>query len=316
MRHPLAILLICFCTLIAPRAQAEDKLKVVASFSILADIVKEVGGERIELYTLVGANTNPHHFEATPDAIKIMRDADLVIVNGISFESWMGRLVVSSGYSGPLIVAARNVTPLNINDKLEQDPHAWQSVQIVQAYVNNIRDALIEADRRNSARYKDNAESYLRKLEALENWIHQQIKSVPDEKRLAVVPHGSFEYMSRYYGIRFLSLSSAASTETPAADRVAKIIDQMRRDQVRAVFTENAADNAMAVQLQSEPGAFAAGMLYADSLSAPNGPAPNYIAMMRYNVTKLVEGMQRNGTISSAPAGLIIPEDDTMISIP
>lgn len=313
LRLSLALL----CCLLPHGVFAAEKIRVVASFSILGDIVKEVGGERIELTTLVGPGASVHSYEPTPAAIKAVGNADLVIVNGISYESWMGRLVVSSGYSGQVVVAAKDITPLSVNDKLDMDPHAWHSVSNVKVYVASIRDALIEMDRRNSARYKENADRYTQHLDTLERWIKTEIAQVPDDKRVIVTAHNAFQYFGRYYGVRILSASGPTPDSSPSAADLAKLTDQMRRDQVRAIFLETMTDDSIAKQLQQDTGAILVGTLYADSLSGANGPAPTYIAMMRYNVSKLVEGMQQNGTISAnATATMRIPDDATVISIP
>ncbi|NBO18592.1 MAG: metal ABC transporter substrate-binding protein [Proteobacteria bacterium] len=207
---------------------ASDKIKVVASFSILGDIVKEVGGERIELTTLVGPGGSVHQYEPTPDAIKAVGNADLVIVNGINYENWMGRLVVSSGYSGQVVVAAKDITPLSVNDKLDMDPHAWHSVSNVKVYVANIRDALIEMDRRNSAKYKENAERFTEHLNTLEGWIKAEIAQVDESKRAVITAHNAFQYFGRYYGVRILSVGGTTHDSVPSAAELARAAAQIR----------------------------------------------------------------------------------------
>jgi zinc/manganese transport system substrate-binding protein len=314
LRRLACVLLIALAP--APANAYGGKLRVVASFSILADMVKRVGGDNIELTTLVGPDADAHAFEPTPQAIRALEDADLVIVNGLNFESWMGRLIVTSGYSGPVAVAARDVTALNINDKLEIDPHAWQSVTNSLRYVANIRDALSDADRRHSARYKDNAEIYSRELKTLESWIQAQIESVPQDKRVVITTHDAFQYFARYYNVRFLAASGVTNDSNPSAAAIAKLIDQMRKEQVRALFFENISNDKLARQLEEEAGAHTGGTLYSDALSKAGGPATTYIDMMRYNVTQLVDGMMQNGTILTTPTTKRLPDDTMVISIP
>lgn len=303
----------CLCLLLAltPTRAYADRLNVVATFSILGDMVARVGGEHIELTTLVGPDADSHAFEPTPAALRAMKNADLVVVNGISYEGWIGRLIVSSGYSGPVIVAARDVTALTVNDRLELDPHAWQSVSSSLRYVANIRDGLIEADRGRSAKYKENAERYSRELQALEDWIREQIGQVPEEKRVVVTSHDAFQYFGRSYGVRFLSPDGVDGASGSSAARLARIVDRMRKDHIRAVFPGNTADDSMLAQLRQDAGAVIGGTLYPDALSAPGGPAPSYIAMMRHNVSRLVEGMQRNGPSGGTPQ---VPGDSTLYS--
>lgn len=297
-------------------AFAVEKLKVVATFSILGDIVSRVGGDNIQLTTLVGPNADAHAYEPTPDAVKQLEDADLVIVNGVGYEGWIGRLIVSSGFSGPVIVAARDVTALNISEKLDVDPHAWQSVTNVMRYVANIRDGLIEADRTHSARYKENAETYIRELAILESWIKAQIEQIPEEKREVITTHDAFQYFGRYYGIRFIAPTGVTNESSPSAGAVARIEDQMRRENIRALFLENISDDKIIKQLKQDVEAYIGGTLYSDALSGPNGAAPNYIDLMKHNVTALVEGMKHNGKLTAASPALQLPDDSTMISMP
>ncbi len=310
------VLLLTLLASFTPSYAYAAKLRVVVTFSVLGDIVSRIGGDNIEVTTLVGPNADAHAFEPTPEAVKALENADLVVVNGISFEGWMGRLIVSSGYSGPVVVAAKNVTSLAVNDKLDLDPHAWQSISNVQTYIDNIRDAFIEADRPHSAKYKENAELFARELQGLEYWIKQQINSVPEDKRVVITTHDAFQYFGRYYGVRFLAPAGVTNESSPSAANLAKIEDQMRKEQIRAVFFENVNDDKLMKQLQQDVGAFIGGTLYTDALSGPNGPAPTYIAMMKHNVTQLVAGMQHNGALTAASPTLQAPDDSTITSIP
>ncbi len=285
----LAMLLI-----LAPTSAYAARLKVVATFSVLGDIVSNVGGDNIELTTLVGPNADAHSYEPTPDAVKAIGNADLVIVNGLGFEGWMGRLIASSGYSGPVIVAAKEVTSLNVGEKLEMDPHAWQSVTNVINYTGAIRDALNDADRGHSAKYKENAETYIRKLNELESWIQEQVASVPEGQRAVITTHDAFRYFGRYYGVRFLAPAGITNESSPSAADMAHIESLMRAQKIRAIFFENVSDDKIIKQLQQDSGAYIGGTLYSDALSPPTGPAPTYISMMKHNVAALVEGMKQN----------------------
>lgn len=312
MRHLLLALLLA----LAPSSAYAAKLKVVATFSILGDIASRVGGDNIEVTTLVGPDADAHTYEPTPDAVKSIGSADLVIVNGLNFEGWMGRLIVSSGYAGPVVVAARNITPLNSGDKLEIDPHAWQDVANVISYVATIRDALIEADRAHSAKYKENANTYTRELEALETWVKAKIALVPADQRSVITTHDAFQYFGRYYGVQFLAPSGTGNDAAPSAATVARIIDQMRHEHVHALFLENVSDPKTINQLQQEAGAYIGGTLYSDALSSATGPATTYIAMVKHNVNQLVAGMLHNGQ-SPAQATAETPDSETIeVTIP
>ena len=300
----------CILTLLlifAPASAYAAKLKVVASFSILGDIVSRVGGDNIEVTTLVGPDADAHTYEPTPDAVKALSNANLVIINGLGFEGWIGRLIVSSGYSGHVIVAAKEVTALTVSDNLDEDPHAWQSVTNVINYTGAIRDALSDADRGHSAQYKKNAEIYIHELNALEEWIQSQIATIEPKNRVVITTHDAFRYFGRYYNVTFLAPTGVTNESSPSAAAVAGIIDQMQTQQVRALFFENVSDDKIIKQLQHDGNAYIGGTLYSDALSAPNGPAPTYIALMKHNVTALVEGMRQNHVITAPKP----PEDET-----
>lgn len=307
---PTIFLLCLACTVFTAKNAHANKLKVVASFSVLADLVKEVGGTRIEISTLVPANQVVHNFEPTAEQITKMSNADLVVVNGIGYERWLGRLVVTSGYSGPIVVAAKGVTVLNVNEKLDQDPHAWHVASNAKRYVENIRDALVNADRRNSSKYKDNATNYMRDLDALEYWIKNQFRQIPDHQQVFVMGNNALQYFGRYYGIQILSPTDAGTHSATSANVMASIITQMKQAHIRAVFYENTGDNAIANQFLQEFHLAKAGTLYTESLSGPGGEASTYIEMMRYNVKKMVTGMYKNGEAFS-PENRIKPEKNS-----
>lgn len=321
MLRPLFFILFLTLTPFAAQA-APQKLKVVATFSILGDIVSHIGGDNIQLTTLVGPGADAHSFEPTPDTVKAVSDADLVIANGLGFEGWMGRLIVSSGYSGQVIIAAKDITPITTEEKLEMDPHAWQSVTNVIQYVANIRDALINADPAHSAKYKENTANYTRELNQLENWVQDQIASVPEDQRAVITTHDAFRYFGRYYGVRFLAPSGIVNEASPSAGSIARILDEMRREKISALFLEDISDNKVIKQLQQDGGAIIGGTLYSDALSPASGPAPTYIDMMHHNVSALVSAMKKNGTASSpsaatpeaspAPIQAILPQDQQL----
>jgi len=297
-------------------AHAEKKLKVVTTFSILGDIVSNIGGDKIEVTTLVGPNADAHEYEPTPEAVKRVGDADIVIANGLGFEGWIGRLIVSSGYSGPVVIAAKNITAMNAGEKLETDPHAWQSVTNVINYTAAIRDGLIEADPAHSAQYKNNTENYLKELNSLESWINAQINTIPKEQRSVISNHDAFQYYGRYYGIHFIAPTNVSNSESPSAASVAHIVDVIRRDKIRAVFLENFGDDKIIRQLEQDAGAYAGGVLFPDALSTPAGPASTYVNMMKHNTKLLVDGMKHNGANVAPNEPTESPNDSIVISIP
>jgi zinc/manganese transport system substrate-binding protein len=298
----LPFILLCFSF---SAQAAEQKIKVVASFSILGDIVQQVGGDDIDLHILAGRNSDAHVFEPTPSDAKTLAKADLVIINGLGFEGWMERLIAASGYKGPIVVVTQGIKALVPEEEEEHghheehnhgetDPHAWHNVANVKLYVSHIRDALIKQDASNAKAYTMRANEYLAKLTQLDAWIKSEIAKVPMSKRKLVTTHDSFQYYADAYGVSFIApLGVSTDSETSAAE-MAKLIDQLRSSQVQAVFLENIADGRLINQLQADAKAHIGGTLYSDALSAEQGPAGSYIELMRHNTTQLVAGMLHN----------------------
>jgi zinc/manganese transport system substrate-binding protein len=275
---------------------SQEKLPVVASFSILGDFVREVGGERVAVTTLVGPDGDAHVYSPTPADAKTVAGAKLVVVNGLKFEGWLTRLVKSSGTKATVATATTGITPLKMADDHGhghggEDPHAWQSVANAKLYVGNVRDALIAADPAGKASYEANATGYLAKLDALEAEIKAAVARIPADRRKAITSHDAFGYFVKAYGIEFIA-PQGVSTEAEASARdVGRIIRQIKAQKVPAVFLENITNPRLAEQIARESGAKIGGRLYSDALSAADGPAGTYIAMMKHNISQIEKAL-------------------------
>jgi zinc/manganese transport system substrate-binding protein len=276
--------------------RASARLKVIASFSILGDLVRNVGGDRVELATLVGANGNAHVYEPSPADARKVADARLVFVNGLGFEGWLDRLVKASGTTAAIIVASKGITPLeragaHDHDHGRADPHAWQSVANAKIYVGNIRDALIAVDPAGKAHDESSAAAYLARLDALEREVRDVIAKVPAERRRVVTSHNAFGYFEAAYGINF-SAPQGVSTEAEASAKdVAAIISAIRKQKASAVFLENVTDPRLVRQIASETGAKLGGVLYSDALTDEKGDATTYIDLIRHNLKQLANAL-------------------------
>jgi zinc/manganese transport system substrate-binding protein len=271
------------------RAQTPAKLPVVATFSILADFARNVGGERIEVTALVGPNGDTHVYQPKPADAKELGAARLILVNGLGLEGWIDRLIKASGAKAPVVVATKGIKSQQMREegRVELDPHAWQSIADAKIYVANIRDGLIAADPESASAYRTNAENYLAKLETLEKEVLAEIAKIPPGRRQIITTHDAFGYFGAAYGFRFIA-PEGISTETEASARdVAKIIHQIKTQKIPAVFLENVTDPRLMQSIASESGAKIGGTLYSDALSPPDGPASTYIDMMRNNVREL-----------------------------
>lgn len=284
---------------LAPSMAAADgaRLKAVATFSILADLVAQVGGEQVAVTSLVGPDADAHGYSPTPGDARKLAEANLVVVNGLGFEGWMERLIKASGTKAPVTVASKGVKTVagsHDHDHAEDhghdhgdhpDPHAWQNVANAKLYVANIRDGLSAADPDHASLYAANAAAYTQKLDALDAEIRAALGTIPEERRRIITTHDSFGYFSAAYGMRFLAPQGISTDSEAGPKDVARIIRQIRRDKVPAVFVESIADPRLMQQIARESGAKVGGRIYSDALSAPGGPAPGYLEMMRANLS-------------------------------
>lgn len=302
-------------------------VSVVTSFSILGDLVSQVGGDDVTVHALVGADQDAHVFQPRPsDAAQVSR-AQLVIVNGLGFEGWMTRLIESADYRGPVRVASEGMPhPLKgsghdhdhddhghdhdhgpkveegakdkaasdkrLDDVSSTDPHAWQNPLNVVSYVRNIAQALAEVDPANAENYDRRAEAYVSGLQELDQWIDQQMQAVPAGKRTVITSHEAMRYFGERYGVRFLAPQGVSTASEPGAREVARLVRQVRDENVTALFLESITNAALLQQIAAEAKVTVGGRLYSDALSGPKGPAPDYLSMMRHNVTNLKAAMQ------------------------
>jgi zinc/manganese transport system substrate-binding protein len=268
---------------------AEDRLSVVASFSILGDLVKNVGGDKVDVATLVGANGDVHVYAPAPSDAKKNADAKILVVNGLGLEGWLPRLVQSAGSKATIVTASDGIAPLSLGSAA--DPHAWQSVPNVKIYVANIREALIAADPADAAVFRGNAMRYLGELDALDAEVRAAITKIPLARRKVITTHNAFGYFAAAYGIAFLAPVGVSTETEPSARDIALLIRQIKADKIPAVFLENLSDDRLIGRIAAETGAKAGGTLYSDSLTDEKGPAPTYIDLVRHNIKALTSAL-------------------------
>lgn len=272
------------------RAETQTRIRAVATFSILGDLAGNVGAERAQLTTLVGPNGDVHVYAPTPGDAKTMAAANMVCVNGLDLEGWIDRLIAASGTRALIVVASHGVTARSgrsLRNRTASDPHAWQSVSNAKIYIANIRDGLIAADPAGGKIYEANAAAYLGRLDMLDAEIKAAIDRIPAARRKVITAHNAFGYFGDAYGIAFVAPEGLSTDAEPSARDIAKLIEQIRRENIPAVFLENVVDPRLIQRIAEETGAEIGGPLYSDALSPPGGPADTYIAMMRSNVREL-----------------------------
>jgi zinc/manganese transport system substrate-binding protein len=270
-------------------ARAQDRLNVVATFSILGDFARNVGGERVSVTTLVGPDGDVHVYTPAPVDARKIADAKLVIINGLGLEGWLSRLTQSAGGKATMIAASQGIAPRKLGT--DADPHAWQSVPNARIYVANIRDALVAADPAGAAIYRDNADRYLAKLDALDREVRAAVAQIPPTRRKVISTHDAFGYFAAAYGIEFIA-PQGVSTESEASARdIAAIITQIKASKIPAVFLENISDPRLMRRISAETGARIGGTLYSDSLTDEKGDVPTYIDMVRHNIKALTSAL-------------------------
>ena len=268
-------------------------IEVVASFSILGDMVRQVGGDRVRVTTLVGPDSDAHVYQPTPADARAVAGARLLVINGLGFEGWIDRLTEASGYKGRIVTATAGVETRRMAypDRGAIDPHAWQSLANARIYVRNIADGLAAIDPAGAETYRGNAARYMEEIDAVEAQVREAVDSLPVERRKVVTSHDAFGYLSAAYGIEFHAPVGFSTEAEASAGDVARLIRQINREEIPAVFVENISDRRLLDQIVRETGAQIGGTLYSDALSKEDGPAGTHLGMMLHNIRTLVSAL-------------------------
>jgi zinc/manganese transport system substrate-binding protein len=286
----------------AQTAAPARKPQIVASFSILADMAREVAPAGIEVSALVGPDADAHVFEPTPAHGRRLALADLVIVNGMGFEGWIDRLVKVSGYKGTVVVATRGITPRKLgkqggihaghqHDHGGSDPHAWQDLALARRYVANLAAGIAERWPEHRAEAQTRSADYSARIDALDRQVRDGLAPIPRAERRVITSHDAFGYFGAAYGIDFLAPQGWSTNSEPSAAAVARLIRQIREQSVRALFVENISDPRLLERIASEAKVSVGGTLFSDALSAPGGPADTYLKMMAHNGRSLASAL-------------------------
>jgi len=285
-------------------ASQQTPLKVVASFSIIADMVHQVGGEHVQVHSLIGPDADAHVFDPTPADAKALAQADVVVINGLGFEGWIDRLIKSSGFKGQLVIATKGVEPIKVggqadghghshghshghghgHDHGDEDPHAWQDLSNGAIYVKNIRDALMQARPNAAQAIESRANDYLIQIDELDAQTRQRLAEIPAAQRRVVSSHGAFDYFAQAYDVKFLSLQGLSTDREVSAGEMASLIRQINKEDIKALFVENMSDPRLLERISEQTGVRIGGELYSDALSPPGTPAGTYLGMFSHNV--------------------------------
>lgn len=293
-------------------AQSAPTVQAVASFSILGDLVRQVGGGRVGVDVLVGPGADAHVFQPAPSHARKVGQAQVVFANGLGFEGWMQRLLETAGFKGKPVVVSEGIKPIRTEGDKHQhdhngkghgrsehhhgdaDPHAWQAVPNVITYISNITRGLCAADAAGCDLYRKNAAAYTAQLQALDAEIKAAWAVIPTARRKLITSHDAFGYYARAYGVKFLAAQGVSTDSEASAKGVAQLVRQIKKEQIKALFVESISDPRLIEQIGRETGIKPAGALYSDALTDANGPASTYLAMMRANTLAMTRAIQGN----------------------
>jgi zinc/manganese transport system substrate-binding protein len=286
-------------------AAAADKIKVVATFSVIADMVANVAGDMVDLVTIVGPDGDCEEYEPTAADVPKMADARILFMNGLNddFEPWLPNLMQQAKFSGTKVIVTRGVKPITAEDEHPMggkpkatvlDQHAWMNPHNGLIYVKNLAEALARVDPANADAYHNRAASYTQQLRDLDRWAQTEMASVPTAKRRVLASHDSLQYLANAFGITMISVNGWTNKSEPSAAELARLTDQIRRDHVKALFLDSITDSRAMERISKETGAVIGGTLYGDALSKPDGEAGTYIEMIRHDISTLKAGMLLN----------------------
>jgi zinc/manganese transport system substrate-binding protein len=293
MKPTRLILLTSALLAITATAASARTLQLVASFSVLADVVQQVGGDHVHVISLIGPNGNPHQFEPSPEDAKNLKNADIAFISGAGLERWFEKLAKAAGYEGSPNVASTGIklAERQRRGQTSDDPHVWNSLANAQVWISNIEKALAAADPADAADFRANAARYGKELQDLDAYAHSKLDPVPIDRRKVLTSHDAFGYLGRDYQITFMAPLGLSTESEASAGDIAKLIDQIKKEKVTVYFFENSNDPRLVQQIAAATGARPGGELYAEALSRADGPAPSYTKMFRHNIDEIAQAL-------------------------
>lgn len=275
---------------------APRSVRILASESFLGEITQNIAGERLTVDTLLQPGVDPHSFEPTPQDIVKISESQVLIINGLGYETWLKKTLETLDRQQALVIASNGLTPKAdpSGEHADGDPHLWMNPLNVVRYVENIRDGLVTADPAGEEIYTKNAEAYIAKLKDLDQWIKTMVSEIPAEKRLLVTNHDSLGYLAQAYEFKVVGavIPSVTSGAAPSARQMTDLIDAIKQSKAKAIFLDIGENKSLADQIASETGLKVVTDLYVETLSGPDGPAPTYLEMMKYNVIQIVTALK------------------------
>lgn len=270
-----------------------DKIKVVSSITIINDIVKNIGKDKVEAKSICGVGIDPHTYHAKPSDPKLISEADIVFINGLALEHWIEEMIRNAGGSKTVVTATEGLNPMTDEKGYgDPDPHAWFNAEYVKTYAENITNGLTSIDKKNEEFYKKNLEEYKIKLDSLNGWIKEQIETLPQEKRVLITSHDAFRYFGEAYGFEVKGLQGISTEAKVQTEDVKKLIDLIKERNLKSVFIETSVNPKLLEEISKETGAIVGGTLFSDSVGDEGKPEGTYIGAVKHNVNTIVNALK------------------------
>lgn len=273
--------------------ESSGKIVAVSSITIISDVVKNIGGDKVESISICGVGTDPHTYHPKPEDVRTIAKSDITFINGFTLEHWMEELIDNAGGERTKITVTEGITPMTDEKGFgDPDPHAWFDVKNVKVYAQNIAKGLIEIDKENEEYYKTNLENYLKQLDELDAWIHTEIATIPEQKRVVITSHDAFRYFGKAYGVEVHGLQGLSTEAKVQTEDVTRVVDLIKARGLRSVFIETSVNPKLLEQVSAETGAKVGGTLYSDSIGNEGTEGGSYIGAVKENVKTIVNALK------------------------
>jgi ABC-type Zn uptake system ZnuABC Zn-binding protein ZnuA len=270
-----------------------EKILAVSTITVINDIVKNIGGDKVDARSICQVGIDPHMYQPKPADPRLVSQSDIVFINGLTLEHWIEEMIKNAGGEKIEVTVTEGITPLTDESGYgDPDPHAWFNVEFVKVYAKNIADGMIKVDKENEEFYKTNLNDYLIKLDTLNNWIKEEIKKIPEKQRVLITSHDAFRYFGEAYGLEVHGLQGISTEAKVRTEDVKNLIDLIKERNIRSVFIETSVNPKLLEQISSETGATIGGTLYSDSVGDEGTPEGTYIGAVIHNVKTIVEALR------------------------
>ncbi len=270
-----------------------EKITAVSSINIISDIVKNIGGDKVESFSICGVGVDPHTYHAKPSDPRLISKSNIVFINGFNLEHWIEEMISSAGGDVKKVTVSEGITPITDEKGFgDPDPHAWFDVKYAKIYAENIAKGLSEADPKNADYYNENLKKYLTELDNLDNWIKDEILKIPEEQRILITSHDAFRYFGKAYGMEVKGLQGISTEAKVRTEDFKNIIDLIKSKKIKSVFVETSVNPKLLEQISQETGVAVGGTLFSDSIGNEGTPEGSYTGAVKFNVNTIVNSLK------------------------